>query len=110
MIFNDLTFKIHGTAFTVNKELGPGLLESVHESALSYELMEKGFSVRTQVPLPVQYKKAEMQLSFRIDLMVEGSIIVEIKSVEAIHDVHKKQLLTYLRLSDKRVGLLFNSN
>jgi GxxExxY protein len=106
----DLTFEIRGAAFTVHKELGPGLLESVYESALAYELMEKGLFVRTQVPLPVKYKKIDMQLGFRIDLLVEESIIVEIKSVESVHDVHKKQLLTYLRLSEKKVGLLINFN
>lgn len=110
MDLNDITFKIRGAAFTVHNELGPGLLESVYESAMAYELMKNGLNVRTQVPLPVIYKEIKLELGFRIDLLVEESVIVEIKSVDLIHDVHKKQLLTYLRLSKKKVGLLINFN
>ncbi|GAB2488519.1 GxxExxY protein [Algoriphagus taiwanensis] len=110
MDLNDLTFKIRGAAFTIHNELGPGLLESVYESTLAYELMKMGLNVRTQVPLPVIYKEVKLDLGFRIDLLVEDSIIVEIKSVELLHDVHKKQLLTYLRLSKKKIGLLINFN
>ncbi|RIW12527.1 GxxExxY protein [Algoriphagus lacus] len=110
MEINDLTFKIRGAAFTVHNELGPGLLESVYEAALAFELINLGLKVQSQVPLPVQYKNVNLELGFRIDLLVEEKIIIEIKSVEAIHDVHKKQLLTYLKLSERKVGLLINFN
>ena len=110
MVLDDLTFEIRGAAFTVHKELGPGLLESVYEGALALELMENGLSVRRQVGVPVIYREVDLDLGFRIDLLVEEKIIVEIKSVQLIQDVHKKQLLTYLRLSEKKVGLLFNFN
>lgn len=110
MEINDLTFKIRGAAFIVHNELGPGLLESVYEAALAFELINLGLKVKSQVPLPVQYKNVNLELGFRIDLLVEEKIIIEIKSVEAIHDVHKKQLLTYLKLSERKVGLLINFN
>jgi GxxExxY protein len=107
---NDLTYKIRGAIFTVFNELGPGLLESVYESALAHELLESGLIVSTQLPLPVVYKNIKLDIGFRIDILVENQIIIEIKSVEMLHDVHKKQLLTYLRLSDKRLGILVNFN
>jgi GxxExxY protein len=110
MDLNDITFKIRGAAFTVHNELGPGLLESVYESAMAFELVKNGLNVRTQVPLPVIYKEIKLELGFRIDLLVGESVIVEIKSVDLLHDVHKKQLLTYLRFSNKKVGLLINFN
>lgn len=110
MELNDLTYKIRGAIFTVFNELGPGLLESVYESALAYELLESGLAVSTQLPLPVVYKNIKLDIGFRIDILVENQIIIEIKSVEMLHDVHKKQLLTYLRLSDKRLGILVNFN
>ena len=110
MDLNDITFEIRGAAFSVHNELGPGLLESVYESSMAYELIRSGLKVRTQVPLPVIYKEIKLELGFRIDLLVEESVIVEIKSVDLIHDVHKKQLLTYLRLSKKKVELLINFN
>ena len=110
MDLNDLTYKIRGAIFTVFNELGPGLLESVYESALAYELLESGLTVSTQLPLPVIYKNIKLDIGFRIDILVENQIIIEIKSVEMLHDVHKKQLLTYLRLSDKRLGILVNFN
>ncbi|MDP3199760.1 MAG: GxxExxY protein [Algoriphagus sp.] len=110
MDLNDITFKIRGAAFSVHNELGPGLLESVYESSMAYELIKAGLKVRTQVPLPVIYKEIKLELGFRIDLLVEESVIVEIKSVDLLHDVHKKQLLTYLRLSERKVGLLINFN
>ena len=110
MDLNDLTYKIRGAIFTVFNELGPGLLESVYESALAYELLESGLTVSTQLPLPVIYKNIKLDIGFRIDILVENQIIIEIKSVEMLHDFHKKQLLTYLRLSDKRLGILVNFN
>ena len=110
MEINDITYKIRGAIFTVHNELGPGLLESVYEAALAFELVEIGLNVKTQVGLPVNYKNQKLELGFRLDILVNNIIIIEIKSVEILHDVHKKQLLTYLKLSDKKVGLLVNFN
>jgi GxxExxY protein len=110
MSLNDLTYQIRGAIFTVFKELGPGLLESVYEAALMFELHKMGLKVRSQVGLPVVYKGVKLELGYRIDVLVENSIIVEIKSVDFLHNVHKKQLLSYLKLSDKKLGLLVNFN
>jgi|SRR6186713_3205763 len=110
MDINDLTYKIRGAIFKVHKTLGPGLLESVYEAALVYELMQIGLKVLSQIGLPVNYDGILLELGFRIDILVEDSVIIEIKSVETLHDVHKKQLLTYLKLSDKRIGILVNFN
>jgi len=110
MELNDITYKIRGAIFTVHNELGPGLLESVYEAALAYELIEQGLEVATQVGLPVTYKNQKLELGFRLDILVNREIIIEIKSVEMLHDVHKKQLLTYLKLSGKRLGILVNFN
>jgi len=110
MDLNDLTYKIRGAIFNVHKELGPGLLESSYEVALTYELISLGIGVRSQVGLPVIYKGINLEVGYRIDLLVEESVIIEIKSVETLHDVHKKQLLTYLKLAEKRIGILVNFN
>ncbi len=110
MELNDLTYKIRGAIFKVHATLGPGLLESVYESALMYELIQEGLKSASQVGLPVKYNEVELELGFRIDILVEDSVIVEIKSVEALHNVHKKQLLTYLKLSGKKIGFLVNFN
>jgi len=110
MDINDLTYKIRGAIFKVHQTLGPGLLESVYEAALVYELIQIGLKVISQVGLPVNYNGILLELGFRLDILVEDSVIIEIKSVEALHDVHKKQLLTYLKLSGKKVGILINFN
>ncbi|MGM0580426.1 MAG: GxxExxY protein [Bacteroidota bacterium] len=110
MSLNDLTYQIRGAIYTVFKELGPGLLESVYEAALMYELHKMGLNARSQVGLPVIYKGVKLELGYRLDVLVENTIIVEIKSVEFLHNVHKKQLLSYLKLSDKKLGLLVNFN
>jgi GxxExxY protein len=110
MLFEELSFSIRGCIFEVFRELGPGLLESVYECALAYELRCQGLNVKTQVGLPVIYKDQPLDLGFRIDLLVEDLILIEVKSVEAINPVHKKQLLTYLKLSQRRLGLLVNFN
>ena len=107
---DELTFKIRGAIFTVFNELGPGLLESVYEAALAFELIQLGIKVKTQVPLPAVYKNIRLELGFRIDILVEDQVVIEIKSVETLQPVHKKQLLTYLKLSGKKVGLLVNFN
>jgi len=110
MCINDLTYQIRGAIYTVFKELGPGLLEHVYEAALMYELHKSGLNARSQVGLPVIYKGVRLELGYRLDVLVENQVIVEIKSVEFLHNVHKKQLLSYLKLSDKKLGLLVNFN
>src|SRR5256714_11671124 len=97
----DVAFKIHST-------YGPGLLESVYETIMAYELKKRGLRVNRQQAIPVIHEEVRMELGFRADLIVEEKVVVEIKSIEAIGPVHKKQLLTYLRLTDKRLGLLIN--
>jgi GxxExxY protein len=110
MELNDLTYKIRGGIFKVHSLLGPGLFESVYEAALLYELIDMGLSVQSQLGVPVNYNGVVLELGFRMDILVEDSVIIEIKSVEALKDVHKKQLLTYLKLSNKKLGILVNFN
>jgi GxxExxY protein len=110
MKLNFLSSKIIQAAINVHKELGPGLLESVYQDCIVIELGNMDVTVRGQVPLPVVYKGVKIRdEGFRIDLLVEDLIIVELKSVELVQPVHKKQLLTYLRLANKELGLLINS-
>ncbi len=94
---NDISYDIRGAIFKVYNNLGPGLLESVYEKALAYEIRKLGRNVKTQVALPVVYEDQSVELGFRLDLVVDGLVIVEIKSVEALAPVHHKQLLTYLK-------------
>jgi GxxExxY protein len=110
MELNDLTYKIRGAIYTVHNTLGPGLLESVYEAALIYELKALGLDVQSQVGIPVNYNGVMLELGFRADIIVENIVVIEIKSIEALHDVHKKQLLTYLKLANKKLGLLINFN
>ena len=110
MNLNDLSYKVRGAIFSVHAELGPGLLESVYEAALLYELNSIGLEAKSQVALPVIYKEVKLEIGFRIDILVENSMILELKSIESLQDVHKKQLLTYLKLSDKKLGILVNFN
>jgi GxxExxY protein len=110
MTENEISYIIRGAIFTVFNELGPGLLESVYEAALTYQLTLAGVKVATQIPIPVVYGNIKMDIGFRLDILVEDSVIIEIKSVELLADVHHKQLLTYLRLSGKKLGLLVNFN
>ena len=107
---NDAAKTVVDTAFHIHKRLGPGLFESVYEAVMLHELRKRGFSVESQVPIPVVWDDLQLELGFRADLIVENCLIVELKSVEAVAPVHKKQLLTYLRLTDKRLGLLINFN
>jgi GxxExxY protein len=109
-IYNDLTSSIIRLAIEVHKELGPGLLESSYEECLCYELSKNGISVIRQKPMPLIYKEIKMDIGYRSDLLVENKVIVEIKSVESISDVHIAQILTYLKLSECKVGLLLNFN
>jgi GxxExxY protein len=108
MTENEIAKEIVDAAFKVHTVLGPGLLESVYEAALAYELANRGCQVERQQPLPVVYESVRLEEGFRADLVVGGKVIVELKSVETVAPVHKKQLLTYLRLADKRLGLLIN--
>jgi GxxExxY protein len=94
----------------VHKEIGPGLLESAYESCLTDELISRGLTIKTQVSLPIKFKGKEHKDAYRIDLLVEDCLIVEIKSVETLQLVHKQQVLTYLRFSGRRLGLLINFN
>jgi GxxExxY protein len=110
MNLNDLIYKIRGCIFRVHNTLGPGLLESVYEAVLSYELRKKGLQIETQLGIPVRYDDVKLDLGFRLDILVEDLVIIEVKSIEALHDVHKKQLLTYLKLSEKKIGILVNFN
>lgn len=108
MTENEVGKIIVDCAFQVHTKLGPGLLESVYEIALAHELKNRGLVVERQVPIPVSYDGLKFDEGFRADLVVAGLVIIELKSVEVIHPVHKKQLLTYLRLANKRLGYLIN--
>ena len=110
MELNDLTYLIRGAIFKVHAALGPGLFESVYEAALMYELIQHNLSVKSQVGLPVNYNDVKLALGFRIDILVEDTVIIEIKSIESLMDVHKKQMTTYLKLSNKKIGILVNFN
>ena len=107
---NEISKRIIGAAIEVHKHLGPGLLESTYETCLSYELQQMGLSIKRQQTLPVIYKEVKLNAGYRIDLIVEGKVIIEIKSVAALADIHTAQLLTYLRLKDLKLGLLINFN
>ena len=107
---DELTGRILGVAFRVHTVLGPGLLESVYEIALAHELRKAGLLVATQVEMPVVYDGIRLDLAFRADMIVESTVILELKSVEALAPVHSKQLLNYLRLSGLKTGLLINFN
>jgi GxxExxY protein len=108
MTENEIAKRVVQAAYTVHTRLGPGLLESVYEAVLAYELQKDGLRVARQVPVPVLYETLRFEEGFRVDILVEDSLILELKSVEAVAPVHKKQLLTYLRLAGKRLGLLIN--
>ncbi len=108
MTENEIARIIVDASYKVHTQLGPGLLESVYEAALAYELQKRGLWVETHVPIPVIYEKVHLNQGFVADLVVEDKVFVELKSLEKVAPVHKKQLLTYLRLADKRLGLLIN--
>ena len=111
MELNELSSKIIKAAINVHKELGPGLLESVYQKCLVIELKLMGLEVESEIPLPVNYKGQKVDdVGFRIDVLVENRVVVELKSVEKVQPVHPKQLLTYLKLANKELGLLINFN
>jgi GxxExxY protein len=105
---NEISGIIIDSALSIHRRLGPGLLESVYQAVLAHELRKRGLAVETELPIPVVWEDVKLEVGFRADLIVEGMVIVELKSIETIARVHKKILLTYLRLADKRLGLLIN--
>lgn len=107
---NELAKSVVDSALKVHKALGPGLLESVYQTVLAYEIRQNGLKIETEVSVPVVYGQVQIETAFRADIIVEGCLLVELKSVEQIIPVHKKQLLTYLRLCDIKLGLLINFN
>jgi GxxExxY protein len=110
MTENELSYKVIGIALELHKNLGPGLLESTYECALKYDLEGDGLNVIQQVPMPFIYKEIKMDVGYRLDLVIEDKLNLEIKSIENLAPVHFAQLLTYLKLSDKKLGLLINFN
>lgn len=110
MELNDLTSRILAAAFKVHSAIGPGVLESVYQTCLDHELRKTGLEVQGQVSLPVLYDGLKLDAGFRIDLLVEGTVVVELKCVDSILPIHKAQLLTYLKLANKPLGLLLNFN
>lgn len=110
MTENEISYKIRGAIFKVYNSLGPGLLESIYESALYYELKKNNVKVEKQVEVPVYYDGIKLDSAFRLDLLVEGKVIIELKSVEELKAIHFKQLTTYLKLTNSKLGLLVNFN
>lgn len=110
MTENEIGKIVVDCAYRVHQELGPGLLESTYEECLKYELAQAGLTVEQQKALPVVYKEVRLECGYRVDLLIEKKVVIEIKSVEALNDVHLAQILTYLKLSDCRLGYLVNFN
>ena len=108
MTHNEISGLIIDTAIDIHRRLGPGLLESVYREVMLFELLKRGLRAEKEVPIPVIWESVKLDVGFRADLIVEGLVIVELKSIEVVAPVHKKILLTYLRLADKRLGLLLN--
>jgi GxxExxY protein len=110
MIFDELSNRVIGCALEVHRELGPGLLESTYEQCLAHELKLNGIAFELQHPLPVKYKGIRLDCGYRVDVLVEDKLIIELKSVERIRPIHEAQLLTYMRLAEIKIGLLINFN
>ena len=110
MLFEKLTEPVIQAAIEVHKNLGPGLLESTYEQCLAHELQLKGIHFKSQLPLPVEYKGIQLDTGYRIDLLIEDSLIIELKSVEKILPIHEAQILTYIKLAKVKIGLLINFN
>jgi GxxExxY protein len=108
MELNEITHEILDSAYKIHSKLGPGLLESAYQACLVYELREKGLKVEVEKPLPLIYEEVKLECGYRIDILVEDQVVVELKTVEAFTDVHTAQVLTYLKLSERKVGLLIN--
>lgn len=105
---SDITSEIIGAAIEVHKELGPGLLETAYNECLAYELINRGLSVQREIPMPIVYKEVELDHGYRMDLLVENKVVVELKTVEKFTDVHTAQILTYMKLGSYDLGLLIN--
>ena len=105
---NEITHEILDSAYKIHSKLGPGLLESAYQACLVYELRKKGLKVEVEKPLPLIYEEVKLECGYRIDIFVEDQVVVELKTVEALTDVHTAQVLTYLKLSESKVGLLIN--
>lgn len=110
MEFESLSKDVLGAAIEVHKHLGPGLLESAYEECLSYELTQRGYKIERQKPIPVVYKEIKLECGYRIDILVEDKIVLELKSVDYFNPVHEAQILTYMKFAQKKVGLLINFN
>ena len=110
MTENEIAYQIVGSSLELHREVGPGLLESAYESALTYELRKRGLKVKQQCAMPFHYKSIMMEVGYKIDLLVEDKVIIELKSVETLHPVHYAQTLTYLKLSNLKLALLINFN
>jgi GxxExxY protein len=110
MKINEITEKIIGCAIEVHKSLGPGLLESAYEECLAFELQKAGLSIEKQKAVPVVYKEIKLDCGYRIDILVENTVIVELKTVDAFNPVHEAQILTYMKFAKKQIGLLINFN
>lgn len=107
---NDLSGKVIGAAIAVHRALGPGLLESTYEACLAHELDQLGIRYERQMALPVVYKKVRLDCGYRLDFLIENTIVLELKAVDQVHPIHSQQLLSYLRISNHRLGLLINFN
>ena len=110
MEFDELSNRVIGLAIEVHRELGPGLLENTYKQCLAYELSQAQIKFQIEVELPVQYKKMHISCGYRIDMLIENKLIIELKSVDAIHPIHEAQLLTYMKLAKIKIGLLMNFN
>ncbi|MCD4790707.1 MAG: GxxExxY protein [Bacteroidales bacterium] len=110
MTENEISKIIFSSALKVHKALGPGLLEKAYEECLFYELRKSGLFVEKQKPLPLIYEEVNLEVGYRVDILVENKVVIEVKAVEALNDVHLAQILTYLKLSDCKLGLLINFN
>jgi GxxExxY protein len=110
MGFDLISHNIIGCAIEVHRQLGPGLLESAYEECLSFELKNKGLNIERQKPVPVIYKTISLEFGYRIDILVEGSVILELKSIDAFSPVHEAQILTYMKFANIKTGLLINFN
>jgi len=110
MTENEISYKIRGAIFKIYSNLGPGLLESIYVAAFVYELKKEGLFVKKEVPLPVFYEGEKLEVGFRLDLLVNNKVIIEVKSVEHLAEVHHKQVLTYLKLTKLKLAILVNFN
>ncbi len=110
MDFDDLSNKVIGLALEVHKNLGPGLLENAYKQCLAYELSKAGINFKIEIEVPIKYKEINISCGYRIDLLIENKLIIELKSIEKLDTIHEAQILTYLKLSNIKIGLLINFN